>query len=185
MNKSAGDAMPPGCRFIEVRVRELRQLYNEIDPSPFHDRDLAPDAEQFIVETAREVPRGDPVGLVVHHETPGIDPHAAADLREAVHRHFRREADSTRRRLRVLFRRGRVSLAIGLGFLALTGILASRVPGVSPGEVGGFLHDSLIIGGWVAMWRPLEVFLYEWWPILAEARLFDRLASMPVRIDSA
>ena len=27
----------------------------------------------------------------------------------------------------------------------------------------------------MAMWRPLEVFLYDWWPIRAEARLFDRL----------
>ena len=32
------------------------------------------------------------------------------------------------------------------------------------------------------MWRPLEVFLYDWWPIRNEARLSDRLAAMPVRI---
>jgi hypothetical protein len=32
------------------------------------------------------------------------------------------------------------------------------------------------------MWRPLEVFLYDWWPIRADARLFDRLSDMPVRI---
>jgi hypothetical protein len=32
------------------------------------------------------------------------------------------------------------------------------------------------------MWRPLEIFLYDWWPIRNEARLSDRLAAMPVRI---
>jgi hypothetical protein len=32
------------------------------------------------------------------------------------------------------------------------------------------------------MWRPLEAFLYDWWPIRADARVFDRLAIMPVRI---
>ena len=26
------------------------------------------------------------------------------------------------------------------------------------------------------------IFLYDWWPILAEARLYDRLAAMPVCI---
>jgi hypothetical protein len=26
------------------------------------------------------------------------------------------------------------------------------------------------------------VFLYDWWPIRAEARLYDRLGAMPVRI---
>jgi hypothetical protein len=33
------------------------------------------------------------------------------------------------------------------------------------------------------MWRPLEVFLYDWWPIRAEVRLFERLSTMPVRIE--
>jgi hypothetical protein len=32
------------------------------------------------------------------------------------------------------------------------------------------------------MWRPMEIFLYDWWPILAAAKLFDRLSSMPVGI---
>jgi hypothetical protein len=33
------------------------------------------------------------------------------------------------------------------------------------------------------MWRPLEIFLYDWWPIRDEALLSDRLATMPVRIE--
>jgi hypothetical protein len=32
------------------------------------------------------------------------------------------------------------------------------------------------------MWRPIEIFLYDWWPIRAEAALDDRLSVMPVRI---
>ena len=43
------------------------------------------------------------------------------------------------------------------------------------------IQDSLVIGAWVALWRPLEIFLYDWWPIRAEARLFDRLGEMDVR----
>jgi hypothetical protein len=54
-----------------------------------------------------------------------------------------------------------------------------------PGGIVDVLRVSLSIGGWVAMWRPMEVFLYDWWPIRAEARLFDRLAAMPVRISHA
>ena len=33
------------------------------------------------------------------------------------------------------------------------------------------------------MWRPLEILLYDWWPLLAEARLLERLAAMPVRVE--
>jgi hypothetical protein len=48
--------------------------------------------------------------------------------------------------------------------------------------IGGFFEESRLIAGWVAMWRPLEIFLYDWWPILALVRLSDRLKGMPVRI---
>ena len=53
----AGDEIPPHSEVIEVRVRELRQLFNAIDPSPFNERDLDPSAEEFILEWAREAPR--------------------------------------------------------------------------------------------------------------------------------
>lgn len=42
------------------------------------------------------------------------------------------------------------------------------------------LTESLIIGGWVAMWRPLEIFHYDWWPILGERRLYDRIGRAQV-----
>jgi hypothetical protein len=61
--------------------------------------------------------------------------------------------------------------------------LANFVGGSS--DAWGFrelFRESLLIGGWVAMWRPLELFLYDWWPIRAEARLYDRLSDMPVGI---
>jgi hypothetical protein len=47
------------------------------------------------------------------------------------------------------------------------------------------LRESLLVGGWVAMWRPIEIFLYDWWPVRAEARRYDRLAAMPVEIRCA
>jgi len=47
---------------------------------------------------------------------------------------------------------------------------------------GYLVKESLVIAGWVALWRPLEIFLYDWWPIRAEARLLDRLSEMSVRV---
>ena len=41
---------------------------------------------------------------------------------------------------------------------------------------------AILIIGWVAMWRPLEILLYEWWPVLSDARLYARLAALPVEV---
>ena len=104
---------------------------------------------------------------------------------ESVHQFYGRRADGERRRLRELFRRGRVSLVIGLGFLGVSSGLANALEAATRGHgLAAVLREELLIGGWVAMWRPLEVFLYDWWPIRDQARLFDRLASVPVAIRS-
>ena len=169
---------------VEVHVTELRQLFNTIDPSPFREKDLDPGAEQFIVEWAREVPSGRPLALVVHVDRPaGSDDEAA--LRDAVRGFFSHSAEMSRRRLRQLFARGRVSLAIGMAYLAISLALGDVLARVLDGRpIAEVVRESLLIGGWVAMWGPMEVFLYDWWPIRAEAQLADRLAAMPVRVVS-
>jgi hypothetical protein len=176
------DAIPASSAVIEVRVAELRQLFNSIDPSPFRQRDLAPAAEAFIVDWSREVPSDAPLALLVHLDRSVGPPDETALLGDAVHQFFAAEAEASRRRLRRLFQRGRISLAIGLAVLAGCIGVAQLILEGTGGGLSGVLHESLLIGGWVAMWRPLEVFLYDWWPIRADARLFDRLAIMPVRI---
>ena len=132
---------------------------------------------------SREVPADAPLALLVHLDRPPGRADEAALLREAIHQFFAARAEEARRRLRHLFHLGRVSLAIGLAVLAACIGVAQLVVRWTGGTgVGQVLHESLLIGGWVAMWRPLEVFLYDWWPIRADVRLFHRLAAMPVRL---
>jgi hypothetical protein len=180
---SAGDPIPPKCSVIEVHVGELKQLFNAIDPSPFRDKDLDPKAEKFIVGWAKDLPGDASLGLLVDLDREAGVPDEAAILRDAIHEFFRHRAETYRQRLRELFRVGRTSLAIGLitlaAAIALGDFAATLLRG---GRVGEIVRESLTIGGWVSMWRPLEVFLYDWWPIRNEARLSDRLAAMPVRI---
>jgi hypothetical protein len=45
---STGNVIATDAQAIEVRVAELRQLFNAIDSSPFRERDLDPRAEEFI-----------------------------------------------------------------------------------------------------------------------------------------
>jgi hypothetical protein len=180
---SAGDPLPPKCAVIEVHVAELRQLFNAIDPSPFRDKDLDPKAEEFIVGWAKDLPRDTLLALVVDLDRPAGMPDEAAVLRDAIHEFFRQRAHAYRQRLRELFRVGRTSLVIGLIALAVAIALGDFIASLMKGSgIGEILRESLTIGGWVSMWRPLEVFLYDWWPIRNEARLSDRMAIMPVRI---
>jgi hypothetical protein len=180
---TAGDLIPQGASIVELRTTQLRRLFNQMDPSPFHDRDIDPNAEEFIVGWCQELPRAAPLALVVHLDRSAGEPGEAQLLRDAMQQYFRRRSDATRLRLRQVLRIGRMSLVIGVGFLVLAlGAGQMMMKLLNPGGFLKILDESLIIGGWVAMWRPIEILLYDWWPIRAERRLFDRLASMPVQI---
>ena len=178
----ADDVIVAGSHVIEVRVAELRQLFNAIDPSPFRERDLDPRAEEFIVEWARELPRDAGLALRVHLDRAAGPSDEHTLLGQAIHQYFQVRAAGSRRRLRELFRRGRISLVIALAFLGASLALSDLIRNVG-GGFAALLGEGVIIGGWVAMWRPLEVFLYDWWPIRADIRLLDRLSEMPVRIE--
>lgn len=168
---------------LEIRPGELRRLFNAIDPAPFRDRDLDPAAEAFIVDWSRDLPTDARLALVVYLERRHAGDDDAHVVRDAVHQFFRLRAEGARRNLRELFRRGRASLIIGLAALAASIGVGDLLALYAPREgYAAVLSESVLIGGWVAMWRPLEIFLYDWWPIRADARLFDRLAAMPVRI---
>jgi hypothetical protein len=180
---SAGDPIPPNAEVIEVQMTELQQLFNSIDPTPFHERDLDPAVEQFIVDWSLDVPNTKPLALLVRIAQPAGAGDEAAIVRDSIHRFFARRATSSRKRVRRLLHQGRISLAIGLAVLSAAILVAQFVGGgTDPTAPEQVVRESLLIGGWVAMWRPLQVFLYDWWPIRAEARVFDRLAAMPVRL---
>ena len=180
---SASDSLSPACEVIEVRVAELKQLFNAIDPSPFREKDLDPNAEEFIVSWARDAHRDAPLALLVHVDrAPGPEEEHAV-LCDAIRMYFAQRSAMSMRRLRRLFRIGRTNLLIGLAFLAGSLLLGDVVANaLDERRLGQILRESLLIGGWVAMWRPMEIFLYDWWPIRAETKLFDRLSAMPVRI---
>ncbi len=167
---------------IELRVRQLAQLFNSMDPTPFLNRDLDPEAEAFIESWAQEFAPDGRFTITIHlTELPQeTDPGTLAT--ESIHNFFRYKAEITRRQLRQLLRQGRVSLLIGISFVVVCLLAADVVREVASGSFATILHESLIIVGWVAMWRPLQIFLYDWWPVAQRRRLYVSLGHAQVHV---
>ncbi len=171
----------PDQGIIRLRLRDLAQLFNLMDPSPFPDRDLDANAEEFIVSWARELPPTNTLRLVIHLSTPPADDRAAA-VQTAVQNYFSDRAENKRREFRQLMRRGRRSLGVGLAFLAVCLAIGNLIETHGTSTWAGILNESFIIVGWVAMWRPLEIYLYDWWPLRAEWRLLQKLSRVKVEL---
>jgi hypothetical protein len=168
---------------IAIQVSDPRQLINSLDPSPFRKRDLDPDAEQHIVGWARELPRNAPIVISVHMPAAAAKTTEEEELKETIATHFLNAATGCDRELRELLRIGRIQLLIGL-LVLLVCIAAGQLLITEFGDSAPvqFINQGLLILGWVANWRPIETFLYGWWPIVRHRRLFLRLAAADVRL---
>ena len=178
------DSIPATAAKIEINLSRLPQLFNSLDPSPFLERDLDRDAEDYIVGSAEEAPRQHPLALVIHLPADQLPAQGLPNLREAIHNYFAYRRDQEDRRLRLLFRDGRIALLIGLSFLFCCVLLRELANSFGNDTASDIFGEGMLIIGWVAMWRPLEIFLYEWVPIRRRCRILAKLAEMPVIVQS-
>jgi hypothetical protein len=167
---------------IEIRLRAINQLFNSMDPSPFHEKDLDHDAEEFMLSWVQEYHRHDPVTLVIHVEEPADSANASRDVERAVHNYFSYRARLNRLDFRHMMKQGRLSLTIGLTFLTICIFLGNFIAGWANAPWSVLLREALMIGGWVAMWRPLQTYLYDWWPLRRRGQIFEKMSRMGVEL---
>ena len=177
--------MTPASRedVIELRVDDIGQLFHTLDPFPFRERDLDKEAEEYIVNWARELPADQPIRIVVHFRDTEAQTKAARELSEAFGGYFSYRADIIQRDLNELFWIGRRSLGIGVPIL-IACLISAHLSGGYLVETPfkRLVEESFLILGWVANWRPLEIFLYDWWPLARRRDLYRRISTATVAV---
>jgi hypothetical protein len=173
---------PAAENSIELRIAEISQLFDSLDPFPFREKDLDKEAEEFIVSWARELPVDQPLKIVVHLPQAQASTPEAHELGAALTRYFDYRARGIGLDLNELFRVGRRALVIGVTVLSFSVIAGQTASNVSPHPIGRVVEESLLIFGWVANWRPIEIFLYDWWPIVRRRNLYQRLSVARVEL---
>jgi hypothetical protein len=181
-------SVPHPVHTLDLRVREIRQLFNSLDPSPFLNKDLDRTCEAFIESWALSQPHQSRLQLTIHVEQ--LDPASGAAaagelLAEAIHNYYEYKATLVRAELRQMLREGRVSLLIGTAFVSACLGAAEAAGAFLSGSAEAITRESLTIIGWVAMWRPAQTFLYDWWPLRGKIRVFENLRFARVTVVQA
>jgi hypothetical protein len=156
---------------LELRVTAVERLFDNRDPAPFRGRTLDPDFVDYLVEGGRDRVRAGRLRIVVHLE----EPCAPGEIEQAIHAHFEQALERTRRRRREQLRSGWIALAIAsIAVVGLTG-LGEVVSKTVAGTLGSGLREAIVISGWVLMWRPIEVLIYDGIPWRRERRVLRAL----------
>lgn len=168
---------------IELRVDDISQLFHTLDPFPFRERDLDREAEDYIVGWARELAADRAIKIAIHFPETETQTAAARELAEAFGRYFSERAGVIQRDLQELFRIGRRSLGIGVSTLTVCLLSANFAASyLNESPFIRLVEESFLILGWVANWRPLEIFLYDWWPIARRRDLYRRLSTATIEL---
>ena len=164
---------------IDVQIRNLEQIYDSNDPAPSSERDLSTKVVEYLVSSIEELGLNTPSRIVIHcQEDPQIL-NPSKDLEESIQNYFASEATVLKRKVGQSFKQGRVFLLIGFTTLFSLLTVAELLSNYDL-PFKNILKEGLVITGWVTMWKPLEVFLYDWRPIHYKQKCYEMLSKSPV-----
>lgn len=172
-------------RLIEVRVRTARQLFDARDPSPFRERDLDDDLVEYIVSSALEIGRSKSLKIVFHIEESEPKDLTTEVIRDSVRSFILYHIELQRASLRRFVRRSQLFLLIGALILATCLFVAQSIHKDETSYLLSVLREGLVIFGWVSLWKPIELVLFDWYPLYEKLQLHRRLYMSDIEINFA
>lgn len=159
---------------IVIPLDSVDQLLQPCPPSPFRQRRLREEADAFLVERASALPRNAPVQLLI--TLPQGQAEREKEVVETIHQHFNWRRIEAEKQLHRTQRFGWRSLVIALLFLSAVMVLVQAIQRYFPAtNLVSIITAGLTVFAWVALWRPCELLLYEWYPFKRDARVFRKL----------
>ncbi|MCX6700845.1 MAG: hypothetical protein NTV68_13165 [Methanomicrobiales archaeon] len=171
-----------GIIVIELVLRNVMQLFNSLDPSPFHEKELDPDAEEYIFNAVVDQPKKIPVKMAIYLPENSITDTTRESIILGIHNHFIYRSSVSDRELRRLFERGRFVLVIAMGILFMTLLARQFLSTFEQDLLVRMAGEGLLILGWVTLWEPAYIFIYGWWPIVQKRRIYDKITTMEIEV---
>lgn len=187
LTRKDGYRIEDGKTCVDLVVEDINQLFDERDPAPFLQRDLDEDAVDFIVSSIQEFPLKHPTKLQIYFSNRKVGRTKKKEITNeeittAIRNYFKHYAEITSKKLTKLLKDGRTSLFMGA--IVVTGCLLlgenlARFDGVTPVRL---FRAGIEIAGWVALWRPIEVLLYDWWSLYEKRKMLEKIASIEISL---
>jgi hypothetical protein len=172
-----------GSGMIEVRLESPEQFLHSLDAFPARHSSIEPEVADYVIDCAADQPVDANLEIVLHLRDYEPSQEKEAAIARIFHAHFQARADLEMKRKRQSFSDGRQNLMIGVFAWSLC-MLTLWVLNSFGGEASlwRFVRESIVIIGWVLVWKPAEIFLYDWKPFEKRKKLFLRLAQAPVKV---
>lgn len=170
-----------GVQIIEIRVNDVQQLFDSRDPAPFRVRDLDENFTQYLEAYLDELNIRKPfkVQIDIANSSVGV---GAQEIRDAIHEYFQYQIQIKYGQFSKVLRTAQLFLFIGLFILFLCLGLAQWIKQIESEMISTTMREGVVIFGWVSMWKPLELLLFDWYPIYDRIRIYKQLVRAEIEI---
>ncbi len=174
----------PTIHHLRLELGSLSELFAEPGFDPLSGRSEEVPGIERLANQLRRLPRAPVttrIALPASERAPDLEQRCRGALRAVLDGRIERNRNDARS----LRKEGYATLWRGLVFLAAC-LLASRLLSefdLLPGFIERFIDEGLVIAGWVALWYPLDVLLYQRWPLARERRLYESLRDMRLEFE--
>lgn len=166
-----------GVSIIDVRLANVERLFDNRDPAPFRERDLDPSLVEYLIDSCHDLATR-PFRIVFWLEQTS----PPAGVEAAVRAHFAYDLVRLDRDRGIQRRIGWIALSIAsVAIVALIGV-SNFIAELVTGTLGAGLKEALLISGWVLMWRPVELLIYDSIPWRHERNAVRRILNTPIQV---
>lgn len=164
-----------------IALESAEELFAAPVPDPLAGRFETHSGMDRLLDRLTPAAARSPLTVVV--EVPDADAGLAARLRPAIAGYVGHRVAELRTAKRQIERRGYTELALGLVFLAACLALSSAAVAIPAGPewLGFVVAEGLVIVGWIALWHPVDMLLFERGPLRREIRLLEAIAAADLR----
>lgn len=167
---------------IKIHVRGVQQLFEMKDPSPFYERDLDSSFASYLKDSAYELREAERFNIQID-----ID-EARTFLSEqqvasAIKAYFSYRIEMKRAEFRRTLRAARVFFFVGILALVTCIMIARGLLLLKSEWINTTLREGFVVFGWVSLWRPFEVFLFDWFPIWEDLKLYRKLSNSEIAVN--
>lgn len=175
-----------GKSIIEVRIRSVSQLFDARDPAPFRERDLDDDFVEYITSSAEELNHADAFKILIHIEESVNSQMESNTISDAIKDFFEYQVDLKSKQLSKVLKTGQLFLVFGVIFLFVCLFISDffSKTHLLVETYKSFLEQGFVIMGWVAMWKPLELILFDWWPIYDKMKVYRKILGSEIEVRS-
>ena len=166
---------------IEIKLPHIGEVFDDWDPSPATIRDLDEEIEEYLISCVQEIGPKQLGKVRFFFDQKPSEPEVKA-LINAFSDFFKVQEHKELVNVKAVLKLGLKSLILGLSFLILAIFTSKFVHSNSPVFWEAVLKEGFLLLGWVSMWKPINIFLYDWWPFLDRVKIFNCLSQVDLEV---